>query len=35
MWLVPQLVSLSIPSLIGMDIEIVGSNLAITTQPFP
>lgn len=35
MWLVFQLVSLSAPSLTGMDIEIVGSNLAIITQPFP
>lgn len=35
MWLVPQLASLSVPSLTGKDIEIVGSNLPITTQPFP
>lgn len=35
MWLVPQLASLSVPSLTGKDIEIVGRNLPITTQPFP
>lgn len=35
MRLVRRLVSLRVASLIGMDIEIVSSNLAIATQPIP